>query len=111
MISPAQSFTSASALFDSGTAQLVLDRSASSQDVAHSRNRGMCLVRLARAAVHDRDLDRTVCATQESLRMIDSGMTSTRNMRQLVLVRDGLGQYQDTACARDTIELLNLRIA
>lgn len=89
----------------------LLDRSAALQDIEHSRNRGMCLARLSYAAVQDHDLDRTVSAAQESLRLIEGGMTSTRNMRQLVLVRDSLQPYQDSMDARDTAERLTAYIA
>jgi tetratricopeptide (TPR) repeat protein len=90
----------------------LLERSAALQDIEHSRNRGMCLARLAGAAVQDRDLDRTVSAAQESLHLIDSGQSSTRNRKQLAAVRDGLAPYgKASSQARDTIELLNLHIA
>ncbi|MBP5906759.1 hypothetical protein F3K40_14970 [Streptomyces sp. LBUM 1478] len=89
----------------------LLERSASLQDIEHSRNRGMCLARLAGAAIQDRDLDHTVAAARESMRLIDGGMTSTRNVRQLTLVRDGLKEYKADSDARDTIELLDQHIA
>lgn len=90
----------------------LLERSSALQDIEHNRNRGMCLARLAGAAVQDRDLDRTVTATTESLGLIKGGMTSTRNRRQLALVRDGLEPFgKSNVQARDTIELLSLHIA
>ncbi|MFF7190289.1 hypothetical protein ACFZAR_34825 [Streptomyces sp. NPDC008222] len=90
----------------------LLERSATLQDIEHSRNRGMCLARLAGAAVQNRDLDRSVSAAQESLRLIDGGMASTRNRRQLVVVRDGLKPYsKGNGPARDTVELLKLHTA
>ncbi|MFI6112735.1 hypothetical protein [Kitasatospora sp. NPDC051164] len=88
-----------------------LERSAALQDVEHSRNRGMCLAKLSIAAVQDRDLDRTVAAATESVRLISSGMTSARNRRQLTLVRDSLHHHRDHPQARDTIELLDHHIA
>lgn len=95
-----------------GRAVRLLERSSKLQDIEHSRNRGMCLARLAGAAIQERDLDHTVTAARESLRLIDGGMTSTRNVRQLTLVRDGLKQYGKASTeARDTIELLNQHIA
>ncbi|WP_435058693.1 hypothetical protein [Streptomyces sp. bgisy060] len=57
----------------------LLDRSATLQNIEHSRNRGMCLAQLARAALSDRDYDRTTDATLESLRLIEGGQSSTRN--------------------------------
>ncbi|MGP4004663.1 hypothetical protein [Streptomyces sp. 8N706] len=90
----------------------LLERSSALQDIEHSRNRGMCLARLAGAAIQDQDLDHTVAAARESLRLIDGGMTSTRNRRQLRRVREGLRPYQKAnSDARDTIELLDLHIA
>ncbi|WP_155057467.1 hypothetical protein [Streptomyces blattellae] len=90
----------------------LLDRSARLQDIEHSRNRGMCLARLAGAAIQEQDLDHTVAAARESLRLIDGGMTSTRNRRQLTVVRDGLKPYRKASGeARETIELLDLHIA
>ncbi|MFD5570505.1 hypothetical protein [Streptomyces cadmiisoli] len=90
----------------------LLERSATLQDIEHSRNRGMCLARLAKAAVEDRDVDRSVSAARESLRLIDGGQASTRNRLQLVVVRDSLAPYgARPGRARDTIELLNQHIA
>lgn len=90
----------------------LLERSATLQDIEHSRNRGMCLARLATAAVEDRDLDRSVSAARESLRLIDGGQSSTRNRNQLVVVRDSLAPYSKrNGQARDTIELLEQHIA
>ncbi|MEU7323446.1 hypothetical protein ABZ682_23275 [Streptomyces griseoviridis] len=90
----------------------LLERSATLQDIEHSRNRGMCLARLATAAVEDRDLDRSVSAARESLRLIDGGQSSTRNRLQLLVVRDSLTPHGSRSRqARETIELLNQHIA
>ncbi|MFC5721402.1 hypothetical protein ACFP1Z_14615 [Streptomyces gamaensis] len=89
----------------------LLERSSGLQDVEHSRNRGMCLARLAHAAVQDHDLDRTTAVTKESLRLIEGGQSSTRNRRQLALVRDSLQPHAKSPQARDTIELLTAHIA
>jgi tetratricopeptide (TPR) repeat protein len=90
----------------------LLERSATLQDIEHSRNRGMCLARLATAAVEDRDLERSVSAARESLRLIEGGQSSTRNRLQLVVVRDSLTPYgKRNGQARDTIDLLNQHIA
>ncbi|MFB7474554.1 hypothetical protein [Kitasatospora sp. NPDC056184] len=89
----------------------LLERSATLQDIEHSRNRGMCLARLSYAAIQERDVDRTVAAATESLRLIEGGMTSTRNLRQLLLVRDSLQPYQHSGQARDAVERLTAYIA
>ncbi len=89
----------------------LLDRSAELQDIEHSRNRGMCLARLAYAALQNRDLDHTVAAAEESLRLVDGGMSSTRNMKQLVLVRNGLTLHRTHDPAREMAERLSLYTA
>ncbi|MER6477704.1 hypothetical protein [Streptomyces filamentosus] len=89
----------------------LLDRSASLQAVEHSRNRGMCLARLARAALSDRDYDRTAHAALESLRLIEGGQSSTRTRRQLAVVRDSLGGHKTSAPLRETFDLLTHHIA
>ncbi len=43
--------------------------------------------------------------------LIASGMTSARNRRQLVVVRDSLAPYRSNPEARDTIELLDHHVA
>ncbi|MFI8515790.1 hypothetical protein ACIGHB_32150 [Streptomyces sp. NPDC085460] len=89
----------------------LLDRSASLQAIEHSRNRGMCLARLARAAVSDRDYDRTTDAALESLRLIEGGQSSTRTRRQLAVVRDNLGGHKTSPPLRETFDLLDHHIA
>ncbi|MEZ0095724.1 hypothetical protein [Streptacidiphilus sp. EB129] len=89
----------------------LLDRSAALQDIEHSRNRGMCLTRLSHAAAQDRDLDRTIDAARESMRLIDSGMTSTRTKRQLTAVRDHLTAYPRNPAAREAVQMLSQHIA
>ncbi|WP_282695229.1 hypothetical protein [Streptomyces sp. CC208A] len=84
----------------------ILDQSARLQDIEHSRNLGMCLARLAYAALQGRDLDHSVHAVSESLRLVEGGMTSTRNMKQLTLVRNGLSLHQAHAPAREMVERL-----
>lgn len=84
----------------------ILDQSTRLQDIEHSRNLGMCLARLAYAALHDRDLDHSVQAVSKSLRLIEGGMTSTRNMKQLTLVRNGLNLHRNHAPAREMAERL-----
>ncbi|WP_344274286.1 hypothetical protein [Streptomyces hebeiensis] len=89
----------------------LLDRSSGLQDIEHSRNRGMCLARLAHAAVQDHDLDRTANAAKESLQLIERGQSSTRTRRRLALVRDSLHGHRGNAEVRDTIDLLTAHIA
>lgn len=89
----------------------LLALSARLQDIEHSRNRGMCLVRLAYAALNDRDLDHTVSAVSESLALVEAGMTSTRNIKQLGLVHGGLSRHHGYAPAREVAEKLSRYIA
>ncbi|MFJ3824976.1 hypothetical protein [Streptomyces nodosus] len=84
----------------------ILDQSARLQDIEHSRNLGMCLARLAYAALQGRDLDHSIHAVSESLQLIEGGMTSTRNMKQLALVRNGLSLHHTHAPAREMAERL-----
>ncbi|MFF3552950.1 hypothetical protein ACFYXL_05985 [Streptomyces tsukubensis] len=84
----------------------LLDRSAALQDIEHSRNRGMCLARLAQSAVQNRDFEHTADAAREALRLIEGGQSSTRTRRQLATVRDSLGEHKASALARDTFDLL-----
>ena len=84
----------------------LLDRSAQLQDIARSRNRGMCLARLAYAALQGHDLDHSVHAVDESLQLIEGGMTSTRNIKQLTLVRNGLSLHKAHQPAREMAERL-----
>jgi tetratricopeptide (TPR) repeat protein len=89
----------------------LLDRSAALQDIEHSRNRGMCLARLAGAALSDRDYDRTTDAALESLRLIEGGQSSTRTRRQLAVVRDSIGGHKASPPLRETFDLLTHHIA
>ncbi|MFK0202491.1 hypothetical protein [Streptomyces lavendulae] len=88
----------------------LLDRSAALQDIEHSRNRGMCLARLADAAVQAHELDRTAEAAQESLRLIQAGQSSRRNRRQLTLVKERL-HGNPSPSARETADLIAAQIA
>ncbi|MEV3873751.1 hypothetical protein [Streptomyces sp. NPDC049906] len=89
----------------------LLDRSAALQAIEHSRNRGMCLAQLARAALSDRDYDRTADAALESLRLIEGGQSSTRTRRHLAAVRDDLSGHKSSTPLRETFELLTHHIA
>ncbi|MEV7930457.1 tetratricopeptide repeat protein [Kitasatospora sp. NPDC088779] len=82
----------------------LLSRSAQLQDTAHDRNRGMCLVRLSGAALHAGDLDQSIDAAEQSIRMIGSGMTSRRNKQVLLGIASGLNRYDNDPRARHTIE-------
>ncbi|MGW2850509.1 hypothetical protein ACWDAZ_00390 [Streptomyces sp. NPDC001215] len=84
----------------------LLDQSSGLQDIEHSRNRGMCLARLAYAALQSRDLDHSINAVGESLRLIEGGMASTRNIKQLSLVRNGLTLHRAHGPAREMAERL-----
>ncbi|MFF3113530.1 hypothetical protein ACFVSN_30595 [Kitasatospora sp. NPDC057904] len=85
----------------------LLERSASLQDAAHDRNRGMCLVRLSGAALHAHDLDRSLEAANTSITMIAGGMTSRRNKRVLQVVANDLHTYGTDVRARSMIEQIN----
>jgi hypothetical protein len=89
----------------------LLDKSSRIQDTEHSRNRGMCLARLAYAALQDGDLDQGTEATGESLRLLEGGMSSTRNLRQLGVVRGGLLLHPHDAKATEMAERLTAYIA
>ncbi|MFG2617826.1 hypothetical protein ACGFXC_09355 [Streptomyces sp. NPDC048507] len=88
----------------------LLDRSSALQNIEHSRNRGMCLARLADAAVQAHELDRTAEAARESLRLIQGGQASMRNRRQLTLVRERL-HGNPSPSARETADLIAAQIA
>ncbi|MFJ5071599.1 hypothetical protein ACIQC7_34800 [Kitasatospora sp. NPDC088556] len=88
----------------------LLSRSAQLQDTAHDRNRGMCLVRLSGAALSAGDLDQSIDAAEESVRMIGGGMTSRRNKQVLLGIASGLHHYDDPR-ARNTIERITQHAA
>ncbi len=88
----------------------LLDRSSALQDIEHSRNLGMCLARLADAAVHTGELDRTAEAARESLGLIQGGQASMRNRRQLTRVRDQLHGHPSPS-AQETADLIAAQIA
>ncbi|UCM88015.1 hypothetical protein [Streptomyces marincola] len=85
-------------------AQRLLATSAEHQLDAHNRNRGMCLGRLGVAALHARDVDHSVDATRRALTLFSAGMTSTRNMRQLIAIRTGLAHYATVRGVPDVLE-------
>ncbi|MFJ1756505.1 hypothetical protein [Kitasatospora sp. NPDC088134] len=73
----------------------LLERSTRLQDAAHGRNLGMCLVRLAGAALGGHDLDRALDAVQNSLDMIGRGMNSPRTTNVLSSLTTNLTHYDD----------------
>ncbi|WP_051415575.1 helix-turn-helix transcriptional regulator [Nocardiopsis sp. CNT312] len=85
----------------------LLTASARLQDVEHSRNRGMCLARLANAALKKQDLDQTAFAAEQALTLVDGGMASSRNFKQLRLVREGLVPLQADRAARQLTDRLD----
>ncbi|WP_424534413.1 hypothetical protein ACOZ38_29500 [Sphaerisporangium viridialbum] len=90
----------------------LLDQAAAGQPLEFSRNRSMALGSLAHAAVGAQELDRAVDATHESLHLVESGLSSTRAKRQLVVVRDGLAPYQSSSGrVREVTERLAVNIA
>ncbi|MFI0219090.1 hypothetical protein [Streptomyces lydicus] len=84
-------------------AQELLAQSEALQDTAHSRNRGICLGRLSVAAVQNNDVDHGLAAAKEALRLVESGMSSTRTAAQLKIVHDGMLPHR---CARGVGDLL-----
>ncbi|MFD7505419.1 hypothetical protein [Streptomyces sp. NPDC059850] len=92
-------------------AQKLLARSEALQDVAHSRNRGMCLGRLSVAALRNGDIEHSVAATTESLRLIGSGMSSARTIEQLKIVHDGLAPHHKSRGVRDLLEQIRANVA
>ncbi|AXI78977.1 hypothetical protein [Peterkaempfera bronchialis] len=85
-------------------AQKLLSKSEALQDVAHSRNRGMCLGRLSVAALHNGDIDHSIAATTKALRLIEGGMSSNRAVEQLKIVRDGLAPHHRSSGVADLLE-------
>lgn len=92
-------------------AQKLLARSEALQDIAHSRNRGMCLGRLSAAALSTGDLNHSVDAAAESLRLIQGGMRSARTVQQLTIVRDGLAPHHRSSEVRDPLEQIRECVA
>ncbi|MFE2181379.1 MULTISPECIES: hypothetical protein [unclassified Streptomyces] len=92
-------------------AQKLLARSEKLQDIEHSRNRGMCLGRLSAAALENGDLNHSVDAATESLRLIESGMSSTRTAQQLRIVHRGLAPHHRSREVRDLLEQISECIA
>ncbi|WP_414169177.1 hypothetical protein ACMATS_25245 [Streptoverticillium reticulum] len=98
-------------LGQNGRAQKLLAHSEALQDIAHSRNRGMCLGRLSAAALGNRDVDHSVAAATESLRLIERGMSSARAMNQLTIVHNGLARHRRKPEVRDLLDQIRERVA
>ncbi|MEU6403161.1 hypothetical protein [Streptomyces sp. NPDC046985] len=93
-------------------AKTLLARSERLQDVAHSRNRGMCLGRLAAAAIGSRDIDRSVDATKKAIGLIrTAGISSARAVQQLKIVHDGLAPHDRASGVGDLLEELRAIVA
>ncbi|MER5617731.1 hypothetical protein [Streptomyces sp. NPDC002215] len=93
-------------------AQKLLAQSEKLQDVAHSRNRGMCLGRLATAAIGAGDIDHGVDATREAIGLIrTAGMSSARAVQQLKIVHDGLVPLSRARGVGDLIEEIRAVVA
>ncbi|MFD3618704.1 hypothetical protein ACFWWT_26385 [Streptomyces sp. NPDC058676] len=92
-------------------AQALLARSEAMQDAAHSRNRGMCLGRLSVAAVENGDVDHGLAAATEALRLVESGMSSTRTAAQLKIVHNGMLPHQRARGVGDLLEQIRAHVA
>jgi hypothetical protein len=92
-------------------AQQLLAESEALQDVAHSRNRGMCLGRLSVAALSIGDVDHSVAATTEALRLVEGGMSSTRAIGQLKIAHDGLALHSKSPGVGDLLEQIRAYVA
>ncbi|MFF3157972.1 hypothetical protein [Streptomyces sp. NPDC057910] len=93
-------------------AQKLLAQSEKLQDVAHSRNRGMCLGRLATAAIGAGDIDHSVDATRKALGLIrTAGMSSARAVQQLKIVHDGLAPHHRAGGVGDLLEEIRVVVA
>ncbi|MCM2393630.1 hypothetical protein NBG84_36085 [Streptomyces sp. CWNU-1] len=98
-------------LGQSSRAQQLLATSEGLQDVAHSRNRGMCLGRLSAAAIGTGDIDHSIDATKETLRLVQGGMSSNRALTQLEIVRDGLAPHHRARGVKDLLEQIHALVA
>ncbi|WP_416971620.1 hypothetical protein [Streptomyces sp. 4F14] len=92
-------------------AQRLLAESERLQDVAHGRNRGMCLGSLSAAALANGDVDHSVAATKEALLLVEGGMSSTRAATQLKIVHDGLIPHRRASGVGDLLEQIRAHVA
>ncbi|XUL85282.1 helix-turn-helix domain-containing protein [Streptomyces galilaeus] len=92
-------------------AQTLLAQSEELQDVAHSRNRGMCLGRLSVAAVANGDVDHGMSAASKALQLVESGISSTRTAGQLKIVHDGMLPHRRARGVGDLLEQIRAHVA
>ncbi|GHH22196.1 hypothetical protein [Streptomyces lanatus] len=92
-------------------AQKLLARSEALQDVTHSRNRGMCLGRLSVAAVANGDVDHGMSAASDTLRLVESGMSSARTAGQLKIIHDGMLLHRSARGVGDLLEQIRAHVA
>ncbi|MGP4112354.1 helix-turn-helix domain-containing protein [Streptomyces sp. 4N509B] len=97
-------------LGQSARAQRLLVHSARMQDAAHNRNRGMCLVRLAVAALHNGELDHAVAATRQTLALIESGVGSTRTIQQLKTAQKAMTPHRSIRDVRDLLDQISIHV-
>lgn len=93
-------------------AQRLLAQSEKLQDVAHSRNRGMCLGRLAAAAIGAGDIDHSIDAARKAIGLIrTAGLSSARAVQQLKIVHDGLAPRYRARGVGDLLEEIRAVVA
>ncbi|MDJ0466044.1 hypothetical protein [Streptomyces sp. H27-C3] len=93
-------------------AQQLLAHSEKLQDVAHTRNRGMCLGRLATAAIGAGDIDHSIDAASKAMGLIrTAGMSSARAVQQLKIVHDGLAPHHRARGVGDLLEEIRAVVA
>ncbi|MFH8407612.1 hypothetical protein ACH4FX_22880 [Streptomyces sp. NPDC018019] len=98
-------------LGQTGRAQKLLAESERLQDVAHSRNRGMCLGRLSVAAIGTGDIDHSVDATKKAIELVRTGMSSARAVQQLKIVHRGLTPHHRARGVRDLLDEIRAVVA
>ncbi|WP_326813325.1 hypothetical protein OIE62_06725 [Streptomyces scopuliridis] len=92
-------------------AQRLLAESEKLQDVAHSRNRGMCLGRLSVAAISTGDIGHSIDATTKAIELTKTGMSSARAIEQLKIVHDGLAPHHRARGVGDLLEEIRALVA
>jgi hypothetical protein len=79
----------------------LLERAGRIQSARFARNRGMSLVRLADATLACGRVDHAVAAAQETLNLVDLGLSSARVLRRLTSLARDLAPYADSVPVRD----------